>query len=370
MVCCVFPVDTHGRLGETLDQSEARYGLEKQNRFPPSTAKLVEESREVVSEYGGYLIRCALLPATDGNSYIVREEYKKVWNGQINKAGGVFQIRDFERNAILEAEGGQWHSTTTEDLGAALPSPSMFPLLRAYATFRIWTRSDGAIALRSFGDGKLLLNLPQAFKYEAGLHGVRDQQDHLQARQIADQTRTTAETTSLVPPHALKQSTPTPIPPGVPPVVHAITPIFPTPHSSLPGYFTFAVLGLLSTSVGLLKRSKRGRKKAPRSGREQPTATTPLPIPASETKPRNVESLDWEDFELLVGEIYRRQGFKAELSAVLGADGGIDLTLHRGAERVLLHRQEWNMRWRSSCHIIDLWQTFDFHHDWDGMMNR
>jgi restriction system protein len=42
--------------------------------------------------------------------------------------------------------------------------------------------------------------------------------------------------------------------------------------------------------------------------------------------------LSWENFELLVGEIFRRKGFEVEISSGLGADGGKDLTLRRNGE--------------------------------------
>ena len=45
-----------------------------------------------------------------------------------------------------------------------------------------------------------------------------------------------------------------------------------------------------------------------------------------------LEDITWENFELLVGEIFRRKGFEVEISSGLGADGGKDLTLRRDGE--------------------------------------
>jgi restriction system protein len=45
-----------------------------------------------------------------------------------------------------------------------------------------------------------------------------------------------------------------------------------------------------------------------------------------------LEYLNWENFELLAGEIFRRKGFEVEISSGLGADGGKDLTLRRDGE--------------------------------------
>jgi restriction system protein len=46
----------------------------------------------------------------------------------------------------------------------------------------------------------------------------------------------------------------------------------------------------------------------------------------------SLQSLSWKEFEWLVGEAYRRQGYDVEESLGKGADGGIDLVLHKGAE--------------------------------------
>lgn len=48
----------------------------------------------------------------------------------------------------------------------------------------------------------------------------------------------------------------------------------------------------------------------------------------------------WRQFEHLVGEAFRRQGYKVEATG-LGADGGIDLILHRHGERILVQCKQW-----------------------------
>jgi hypothetical protein len=54
-----------------------------------------------------------------------------------------------------------------------------------------------------------------------------------------------------------------------------------------------------------------------------------------------LDALRWEQVELLVGEIYRRAGYTAELSAGLGSENGIDLTLRRDTETVLVQCKHW-----------------------------
>ena len=62
------------RLGDTRDAAEARYGLPKSEKPPQGGRPLIEGAKELTFEYQGWKIRCALLLATDGKEYIVREE--------------------------------------------------------------------------------------------------------------------------------------------------------------------------------------------------------------------------------------------------------------------------------------------------------
>ncbi len=59
---------------------------------------------------------------------------------------------------------------------------------------------------------------------------------------------------------------------------------------------------------------------------------------------RNAQSpVTWREFEALVGEIYRRQGYGvAETPA--GPDGGVDLVLCRGDELLLVQCKHWQAR--------------------------
>jgi HJR/Mrr/RecB family endonuclease len=59
------------------------------------------------------------------------------------------------------------------------------------------------------------------------------------------------------------------------------------------------------------------------------------------SKCAGLDSLRWDQVELLVGEIHRRAGYTVELSAGLGAENGIDLTLRRHTETVLVQCKHW-----------------------------
>lgn len=54
-----------------------------------------------------------------------------------------------------------------------------------------------------------------------------------------------------------------------------------------------------------------------------------------------LRALSWQDFERLVGEAYRRQGFVVEEVGGSAPDGGIDLLLHRGGTKTLVQCKRW-----------------------------
>ncbi|WP_305804867.1 restriction endonuclease [Stenotrophomonas sp. YIM B06876] len=57
----------------------------------------------------------------------------------------------------------------------------------------------------------------------------------------------------------------------------------------------------------------------------------------------NLESLStgWRNFEQLVGEAFRRQGYSVDENHRPGPDGGIDLVLHKGGHRTLVQCKQW-----------------------------
>lgn len=61
-------------------------------------------------------------------------------------------------------------------------------------------------------------------------------------------------------------------------------------------------------------------------------------------KQRDLESLralGWQQFEWMVGEAYRRQGYAVEESLAGGADGGIDLILRKDNKTTLVQCKRW-----------------------------
>ena len=54
-----------------------------------------------------------------------------------------------------------------------------------------------------------------------------------------------------------------------------------------------------------------------------------------------LQSMTWLEFEHLVGEVYRRQGYKVEEAGGKGPDGGVDIVLRRSGETVLVQCKQW-----------------------------
>jgi restriction system protein len=61
----------------------------------------------------------------------------------------------------------------------------------------------------------------------------------------------------------------------------------------------------------------------------------------TQTGLESVNQLSWQQFELLVGEIYRRRGYSVLESSGGGADGGIDLEARKEGEKFLIQCKHW-----------------------------
>ena len=61
-----------------------------------------------------------------------------------------------------------------------------------------------------------------------------------------------------------------------------------------------------------------------------------------QTSLASLRQLPWKRFEDLLGEAYRRQGYKVEETLGGGPDGGVDLILGRGGKVTLVQCKRWN----------------------------
>lgn len=54
-----------------------------------------------------------------------------------------------------------------------------------------------------------------------------------------------------------------------------------------------------------------------------------------------IDGISWQDFELLVGEGFRQQGYQVIENGGGGADGGVDLVLRKGGDKFLVQCKQW-----------------------------
>jgi restriction system protein len=54
-----------------------------------------------------------------------------------------------------------------------------------------------------------------------------------------------------------------------------------------------------------------------------------------------LDGMSWQEFEMLVGEAFRLQGFSVAETGGGGADGGVDLVLTKGSEKFLVQCKQW-----------------------------
>jgi restriction system protein len=66
-------------------------------------------------------------------------------------------------------------------------------------------------------------------------------------------------------------------------------------------------------------------------------------IAGSATSLESLRAVSWKDFEFLVAEAYRRQGYAVDYSLGKGADGGVDLVLRKAGRVSLVQCKQWKV---------------------------
>ncbi len=62
-----------------------------------------------------------------------------------------------------------------------------------------------------------------------------------------------------------------------------------------------------------------------------------------QTSLEKLRETGWKDFEYLVAEAFRRQGYAVEYSLGRGADGGVDIVLRQADRKVLVQCKQWKV---------------------------
>lgn len=120
--------------------------------------------------------------------------------------------------------------------------------------------------------------------------------------------------------------------------------------SPLMGVLAFLWLGacLLGALVSAIRSSNRKRLLDTRTDLESLSAT------------------GWRNFERLVGEAFRRQGYAVEENHHAGPDGGIDLVLFKDGRRILVQCKQWRREQVGVAVVREMYGLL-VHHDADAV---
>ena len=75
-----------------------------------------------------------------------------------------------------------------------------------------------------------------------------------------------------------------------------------------------------------------------------------------------IRRMNWQEFERLVAEAFRRKGFKVELTGQGGADGGIDLVLRRERKVTLVQCKRWQSNSVGAPVVREMFGLMAHHH--------
>lgn len=92
------------------------------------------------------------------------------------------------------------------------------------------------------------------------------------------------------------------------------------------GQYLVPLVGLVGAVISLTRRKQR------------------LTLVADVAQAQGANALDgmsWREFEMLVGEAYRLQGYRVSETGSAGPDGGVDLVLTKGSEKFLVQCKQW-----------------------------
>lgn len=92
------------------------------------------------------------------------------------------------------------------------------------------------------------------------------------------------------------------------------------------GQYLFPFAFLIGASMSAYGRHKRA--KLIDNVQESPSASV-------------LNGMTWQEFEMLVGEAFRRRGYTVTETGGGGADGGVDLVLRKGSEKFLVQCKQW-----------------------------
>jgi restriction system protein len=75
----------------------------------------------------------------------------------------------------------------------------------------------------------------------------------------------------------------------------------------------------------------------------------------------SLRAMHWREFEMLVGEAFRRQGYSVEETGLGGADGGIDLILRKNGRTELVQCKQWRREQINVSVVREMWGLVHHH---------
>ena len=81
-----------------------------------------------------------------------------------------------------------------------------------------------------------------------------------------------------------------------------------------------------------------------------------------------LQGLNWREFEILISEAFRQQGYSVEERGGAGADGGVDLVLRRGTEKFLVQCKHWRAQRVAVAVVRELYGVMAAEHAAGGLV--
>lgn len=75
----------------------------------------------------------------------------------------------------------------------------------------------------------------------------------------------------------------------------------------------------------------------------------------------SLADISWREFEMLVGESFRRRGYAVVEHGLGGKDGGIDLVVTKDGRRELVQCKQWRRRDVNASTVREMWGLVDHH---------
>lgn len=103
----------------------------------------------------------------------------------------------------------------------------------------------------------------------------------------------------------------------------------------IPAAFVFGAIASGVKSYQARTQAKRYEEwSAPATSEPTPTAR----------KPKPTDDMNWQQFELLVGEAFRKRDFRVVHGGDAGADGGVDVRLRKNGKEYLVQCKHWKTK--------------------------